>query len=362
MITPILPLFLTATLGAGPAVVGLIEGVAEATASILKLVSGRVVDRRRNHKALVLGGYGISNAARPLIGLVFAWGWVLVLRFFDRVGKGLRTAPRDALVAASVPAEMRGRAFGFHRAMDHAGATVGPLVAFVLLQAEVPLRTVFLVSVVPGFLLMGLLGWGLPARPPGRVEAKPLPPLRWGVLDARLRALVVAAGGLAFATAPEAFLVLWAAAGGMEIAWVPLLWAAAHAVRMVVAGGGGVLSDRWGRLPVVVTGWSARVVMLVLLALAGGGLPVVWTLFLLYAAATAFTEGAERALIGDLAGAVQKGTAFGLYHMLSGLLALPGALLFGLIWEGIGMTAAFLTAAFLTTAAAAVLIGFSRKA
>ncbi|QXD14047.1 MFS transporter, partial [Rhodocaloribacter litoris] len=166
MITPVLPLFLTATLGAGPAVVGLIEGVAEATASLLKLATGRWVDRHGRHKALVLGGYGVSNAARPLIGLATGWGAVLVLRFLDRVGKGVRTAPRDALIAAAVEPGSRGRAFGFHRAMDHAGATVGPLAAFALLQAGVGLRDVFLLSVIPGVVLMALLWRGIPADRP----------------------------------------------------------------------------------------------------------------------------------------------------------------------------------------------------
>ena len=360
MITPILPLFLTATLGAGPAVVGLIEGVAEATASLLKLYSGRTVDRRRNPKAFVLGGYGLSNAARPLIGLATAWSTVLGLRFLDRVGKGLRTSPRDALISAAVGRESRGRAFGFHRAMDHAGATLGPLAAFALLQSGVGMRDVFLLSVIPGVALLAILWRGLPKDHP-RAEPKALPPLSWRGLDRRLRAMVAAAGGLALANAPDAFLVLWANERGVVLAWMPLLWAAAHGVRAVVVGVGGELSDRWGRLPVVVVGWGGRVAMLAALALVPVTLAGAWALFLVYAAATAFTEGAERAFIGDYAAPEQKATAFGLYHMLSGLLALPGALLFGALWQGVSMPAAFLVSAALTALAAAALLTLGRR-
>ncbi len=163
MITPLLPIFLTATLGAGPAIVGLVEGIAEATASILKLVSGRLADRGMPAKSLVVGGYALSNSMRPLIGIAAGWFAVLLLRFMDRVGKGLRTAPRDALIAAAAGPEQRGRAFGFHRSMDHAGSVIGPLLAFALLSAHADLKHVFLASVVPGVLVLLLLLLGLPS-------------------------------------------------------------------------------------------------------------------------------------------------------------------------------------------------------
>lgn len=359
MVTPLLPLFLTTTLGAGPVLVGLVEGVAEATASLLKLLSGRFADRWGRHKALVMTGYGLANLVRPLIGLATGWGQVLGLRFIDRVGKGVRSAPRDALIAGAVPGDVRGRAFGFHRAMDHAGAMIGPLVAFVLLWYGVPLAMVFLVSAVPGVVLMGLLGAGLP---PGAATAFP-PPLPYrGKLDNRLRGLVLAAGGLAFASVPDAFLVLWAVQGGLDDAQVPLVWAVAHLARSGVAQVGGRLSDAWGRLPVTLLGWMARVGMLVVLALAPPHRMAVWVLFVLYAATTAFTEGAERALIGDLAPADRKGTLFGFYHMIVGVLALPGALVFGLVWEHVGREAAFCLSAVLTATAAGVLGGMMKRA
>jgi hypothetical protein len=357
MLTPLLPIFLTATLGAGPALVGLVEGVAEATASLLKLVSGRLADRGVAPKRLVLGGYGLSNAVRPLLGLAFSWSWVLALRGLDRVGKGLRTAPRDALVAAATDAADRGRAFGFQRAMDHAGAMLGPLAAFALLRADVGLREVFLASALPGALVLVLVGAGVPAGAPALRE--PAAPLRWHGLDPRLRALVVASGALALATVPEAFLVLWATSRGLELAWVPLVWAAAHAIKAAVVAPVGRLSDRAGRLPVVAAGWAARVAVLGLLARAGDGSAVLWAGFLAYAAALASTEGAERALVGDVAPASQRATAYGLYHLICGLLALPGGLLFGGIWQRFGSDAAFATAAGLTAAAATALLAIA---
>lgn len=364
MITPLLPIFLTAALGAGPAIVGLVEGVAEATASLLKLVSGRLMDRGWRAKRLVLGGYGVSNLARPLIGLALGWSWVLLFRFLDRLGKGLRTAPRDALIAGAVDEHHRGLAFGVHRALDHAGAVVGPLLAFGLLSAGVALGEVFLWSIIPGMLVILLLLFGLP-RDAGQVmPAAPLPPLRWSLLDARLRGLILAAGALALVAVPEAFLVLWAHDRGLDVQWVPLLWAAASAVKMLVVAPMSALSDRWGRVPTLAIGWSLRLVVLVVLALNGvdGSMPLTIGLFLAYAAALASTEGAERALIGDRAPVVVRGTAFGLYHMVSGLAALPGAVLFGVIWEVAGASVAFGAAALVSSVTLGLFVHRARHA
>ncbi|MBI2969831.1 MAG: MFS transporter [Gammaproteobacteria bacterium] len=358
MITPLLPVFLTVTLGAGPAVVGLVEGVAEATSSLLKLASGWLSDRGWNAKKLVVGGYSVSNVARPLIGLALNWTWVLALRFLDRLGKGLRTSPRDAMIAASVPAEKRGHAFGFHRGMDHAGAMVGPLIAFALLALGMEMHQVFLASVVPGALVVLLLVLGLqPANPQ---PAPDFPRKRWSELDARLRALIVASGALALASVPEAFLILWATSMALDPIWVPLLWAAAHAVKAAVSVPAGMLSDRIGRLPVVTFGWCARIAVLLLIASVSGGIPLVWALFLAYGAALAVTEGAERALIGDRAPQTQKGTVFGIYHLVGSVMALPGAVLFGAIWQWAGMTIAFITAATLTVLAVMALLTLLR--
>ena len=354
MITPLLPVFLTAALGAGPAIIGFIEGLAEATASILKLVSGRLADRGVSAKGLVVGGYALSNAGRPLIGLATGWAAVLLLRFLDRVGKGLRTAPRDAFIAGAVGPAQRGRAFGFHRSMDHAGAVIGPLVAFVLLAGQVDLKHVFLASAVPGVLVLLLLVLGLPSTQ--SVPVAPPERFAWRALHGRLRAMIVASGMLALASVPEVFVVLWATQQGMTVTWVPLVWAAASLAKMLIAMPAGILSDRVGRLPLLLAGWSARVAVLLGLAFLQPGPVGVWCLFIAYSATLAVTEPAERSLIGDHAHPGERGTAFGLYHLTGGLLALPGAVLFGTLWEALGSATAFAAAAAVTGLAATSLL------
>lgn len=349
MIAPLLPVFLIATLGAAPAAIGLIEGLAGAVSSALQLVSGRLADRGMSTRRLVLSGYATSNLVRPLIALAGAWPVVLVLRFADRIGKGLRTSPRDALLAASVPEQRRGSVFGFHRAMDHGGAMLGPLLAFGLLQAGFSTPQVFAASVIPGVLVLLCLGFGLREAAPA--PARPPAPLRWSLLDHPVRGLIGAAGLLAIASVPDAFLVLWAFEGGIKVVWLPLLWAAAHAVKSAVSIPAGYLSDRLGRTPVVTGGWLVRAGLLAVMGTVGHDGTLLWGLFLAYAGATACTEGAERALIGDHAPPEQKGTAFGIYHLVVGLLALPGALLFGGLWQTFGRGSAF------TVAAAITLIG-----
>jgi MFS family permease len=359
MITPLLPILLTATLGAGPAIVGLVEGIAEATASVLKLVSGRLADRGVRAKSLVLAGYGLSNVCRPLIGLALAWPFVLALRFLDRVGKGVRTAPRDALIAGATGPDQRGRAFGFHRSMDHAGAVAGPLAAFALLSAAVDMQTVFLLSVVPGVLVLLLLAFGLPAGE--RFAAPAQAPFAWKALHPRLRTMIVAAGLLALASVPEVFVVLWARDAGMAVQWIPLVWAAASLAKMLIAMPAGILSDRLGRVPLLLVGWAARVAVLVLLAcIAAPGIALVWALFVAYSATLAITEPAERSIIGDHAAVHERGTAYGLYHLSSGLLVLPGAVMFGSIWETVGSGAAFGAAALITAFAAAWMLLLQR--
>lgn len=360
MITPLLPVFLAASLGAGPTVVGLVEGLAEAASSLLKLVSGWLADRGWRPKLLVLGGYGVSNLARPLIGLAWGWGWVLAMRVLDRLGKGLRTSPRDALIAGAVPMQQRGRAFGFHRSLDHLGAMVGPLLAFGLLAAGADLALVFALSLIPGVLVLGLVAFGVEEHAPAAPVAAPR--LAWRELDPRLRALVLASGGLALGHVPEAFLVLWAAQSGLEPLWLPLLWAATSAAKSGVAMLTGGLSDRIGRLPVVVASWLARIAVLLAVALAPPSLPLVLALFALYGMALAAAEGPERALIGDAAPAERRGTLFGLYHLTGSLAALPGALLFGLLWETVSQTVAFVTAASVTALSATALLAMTARA
>jgi MFS family permease len=360
MITPLLPIFLTAVLGSGPMIVGVIEGVAEATASVLKVVAGRMADRGWNPKVLVLAGYGTSNFMRPLIGIALSWWWVLALRFLDRVGKGIRTAPRDALIAGATDSARRGAAFGFHRSMDHAGAVIGPLFAYVLLATSMPLEQVFFWSIVPGMLVILLLIFGVQSRAPVDVSSV-REPLRWQLLDVRLRAVILSAAALAFAAVPEVFVVLWAQDAGLAIVWIPLVWAAASFAKMVIALPAGMLSDRIGRIPVLILGWSCRVAALLALAFAGAEGVMVWVLFLAYSGSLAISEPAERSVIGDHAPPQLRGTAFGLYHMASGLLLLPGAVVFGAIWQSLSAAYAFAMAAAITAIAAAALLVSTRR-
>jgi len=338
MILPLLPVFLTATLGAGPAALGLIEGAAEAAASLLKLWAGRMGDRGVNRKGLAVAGYFTSNLCRPLIALAGGWTTVLALRLADRVGKGLRTAPRDVILAGSVPPAQRGRAFGLQRAMDHAGAMLGPLIASALLALGLGVPGVFLASAVPGVLAVAVIALGVrePARSPRKPDA---PPLRWRLLPAPLRRLVLAVSALSFVAVPDAFLLLWLTEAGVPLAWIPLVWTAFQVGRSAVALPAGAMADRRGRVPVIAGGWLLRAAALGVLAT---GPATAWGIVCLgvYAAAMAATEGAERAFIGDAAPVELAGTAYGVYHMTVGLLALPGALWLGWLWQQFGAPAA----------------------
>lgn len=364
MIAPLLPIFLTAALGAGPAIVALIEGIADATSSIVKLLAGRAADRGVSGRMLILGGYGLANLARPLIGLAASWTAVLALRFVDRIGKGLRSAPRDALLSASVSADVRGRAFGLHRAFDHAGAMLGPLIAAALLAAQVPMRTVFMLAAGFGVAVMAVLVIGLPSTAPA--ASKVSAPLTWGSLDRRARGLLVAVAVLAAATLPEAMIVLWATQQGLAAVWVPVLWAAAHAVKAATAWGCGVWVDRIGPQRVLAFGWPARVAALAILAWVPPAGAVIWIAFVHYAATLAATESAERTLLAASVPLERRGTAYGWFHLLTGLAALPGALLFGSLWQNQGsrvaLTAAAILAGLACVAAAMISRGVATRA
>jgi MFS family permease len=241
--------------------------------------------------------------------------------------------------------------------MDHAGSVIGPLLAFWLLSSQVSLKHVFFASAVPGALVLLLLYSGVPAA---QAPVVPVPPtFHWSALHGRLKAMIVAAGLLALASVPEVFVVLWARQAGLEVVWVPLVWAAASVGKMLIAMPAGILSDRVGRVPLLLGGWALRVAVLMLLALKSPGSAGVWVMFMAYSATLAVTEPAERSVIGDHAAAEERGTAFGLYHLASGLLVLPGAVLFGAIWERFGSAAAFTTSAIVTTAAALLMLGLA---
>ena len=361
MIAPLLPLFLTATLGAGPAVVGLVEGVAEATSSVLKLFAGRLADRGTSQRALVVGGYALANAARPLMGLAGNWSHVLGLRFVDRIGKGLRTAPRDALLARSVAPDLRGRAFGVHRSADHLGAMLGPLLAAGLLALAVPMRQVFLLAGVVGTLVVAVAWAGLrdaPALP----RAAPPPWLRWRDLAGRVRGLLVAVALFSAATVPEALVVLWAAERGLGLVWVPIVWAAMHLVKSLATAPAGVLTDHWGAVRVLALAWPARIVALAALAFVPAEVGPVIAGFIAYGAVLAVAEPAERALIAAHVRPEQRGTAYGWYYLLAGVGALPGAAAIGWVWQVAGSRPAMLAAAAASALACITAAAFARAA
>lgn len=355
MVYPLLPVFLGTVLGAGPAVLGLIEGVAESTASLLKLVSGRLSDRSGRRKPWVLAGYMLAGAARPLIGLATSWPAVLGLRFTDRVGKGLRSSPRDALVAQVTPPEHRGEAFGFQRALDHAGAVLGPLVAAALLLLPgIGVRDVFLLAAIPALVVVGLVVLAVreaPAQFP--VPAEPAHPWRrlgrpfWWVLGA----VVVFTLG----NSTDAFLLLRLTEAGVAPTLVAVLWSLLHVVKSAATYLGGRLSDRFGRRRMVLAGWGWYAGIYLIFALAHDP-ETLLAAFLAYGVYFGLTEPVEKAWVADLAPGDLKGTAFGAYHAAVGLAALPASVLFGVLWQSFGPAAAFLTGAGLAGLAAVGLI------
>jgi MFS family permease len=360
MIYPLLPVFLTAVLGAGPAALGVIEGIAESTASFLKLASGFISDRAHRRKSWVVGGYLLSNTARPLIGLATSWTGVLALRFIDRIGKGLRTSPRDALIAESTPPEYRGKAFGFHRAADHGGAVVGPLLAaFLLTFFTTDIKTVFILSVIPGLLTIVVLSAGVRETPVGRRPAARHEPLRlrqaWREMPGTLRRFVLILFLFTLGNSTDAFLLLKAQQLGVPVTLIPILWVALHVVKMGSSMPAGIASDRLGRKGVIVSGWVVYALTYAGFMIAGSAWEA-WVLFAVYGLYFGLTEGVEKALIADLAPAHLRGSAFGLYYLMIGIGALPASLLFGWLWQSFGSAAAFGTGASLALAASLLLL------
>ncbi len=355
MIYPLLPVFLTATLGAGPAALGIIEGVAEATASLLKLFSGAWSDRAGKKKPLVVAGYLLSSVARPLVGFASAWGHVLAVRFSDRIGKGIRSSPRDALIAASVSAEDRGRAYGLHRAMDHLGAVFGPLAAFLLLAgAGLSYRSVFFLAAVPGAvavasLLLFVRDAGTQAARPGGGLAltRDLPPA--------FRRYLLIVSLFTLGNASDSFLILRAVDSGVPAAWVPLLWGAFHVVKSSFSTHAGILSDRWSRKHLIIAGWIVYAATYMLWGIVEGPAWMV-ALFLVYGLYAAATEGTERAFVADFVPQERRGTAFGWFHLAVGLSALPASVLFGVLWGAYGPRAAFGVSAGLAVSASVLLL------
>ena len=340
MVYPLLPVFLTTTLGASMAFVGLVEGIAESTASLLKIASGWWSDRVRKRKPLMIAGYGLSALTRPLIAIAATGAQVLGARFIDRIGKGIRTSPRDALLAASVPAEQRGAAFGVQRAMDNAGAVFGPLIAWIMLQWFTKVyRLLFWIAVIPMVGAMASLIFGardqvLPATVATEKAVVPF------TITPAFKSYLGAVLLFTLGNSSDAFLLLRARAVGIPDSSLPLLWLALSLVKSVSSYPAGLLSDRIGRRRLIIGGWCVYALVYVGFGFANQPRHI-WALFLAYGLFYGMTESTERALVADFYPDAQRGRAFGSFNFITGIGALPASLLMGWLWTVYGPLVAF---------------------
>lgn len=350
---PLLPGFL-ALLGAGPTFLGLLEGVADAVSALLKYQSGRWADAG-GKKRFVLGGYALAAVVRPLLALATAPWHVLSIRVVDRIGKGVRSAPRDALISHAVTAEESGRAFGFHHAMDHAGAVVGPLLATLLLFLGLQVRTVFALTLIPGVLAVASIFVVKEERAAPRhaqpVDATPLP--------SRLKSLLVILAGFALANSSDAFLLLRAGELGVPTPLLPTAWLVLNLSKMFWSARGGAWSDRTARHRLILAGWAVYAGSYALFAFATKAWHA-WALLAVYGAFAGFTEPVEKALVKELTPKSQQGRAFGAYHATLGAMAIPSGVLMGALWQSFGAPVALATGAAVAGVSAIALIGWSR--
>lgn len=351
MIYPLLPVFLSTVLGANAGFIGAIEGAAESTAALLKLVSGWWSDRVRRRKPLVVAGYTLASAMRPLVAIAQSATQVLLIRVSDRVGKGIRNSPRDALIADSVDPAVRGRAFGFRSAADNAGALLGPLIAFtVLTTRHVSLRTVFWLAVIPGTLAVIVAVFGIrEVRHHGPAGATA--PSLEGAMGGRFWIFLIIIFIFTLGNSTDAFLLLRARQLGVPVALAPILWALLNGVKSVLNVPGGALSDRIGRRPTLIAGWLAYAVVYFLFARATMAWHA-WALFAGYGLYFGLTEGTQLALVADVAPPDRRGAAYGWYYLAIGIGALPASLVFGAIWDRYGSPTAFTIGAALALIAA----------
>ena len=345
MVAPLIPILLASVLTAGPVAIGAVEGIADAAAAILKLWSGRHADvRPQRRKAMVFIGYGLALASRPLIGLAGHWGTVVALRAADRVGKGLRGAPRDAILADATPNDMQGRAYGLNRGLDYAGAVLGSLIAAAALSwwgASIP--QVILLSIVPGIAVLALLALlPNPATAEQIADAKQgdCAPLRWSSLSPTLRTYLKVLVLFCLAKASEAFIMLRGPELGMPVVTLLLLWAWLAALQSITALAGAPATDRLSKRSLTLMNWVSLAVGYSALAFVSTAMGL-WIAVSAYGILSGISEGVERSLVSELADSSSKGTAFGWYHMITGLAAIPAGLLFGWVWQRIGPAGAF---------------------
>jgi MFS family permease len=357
-IYPLLPFFLTTVLGATAVSLGVIEGAAEAISSVLKVMSGQLSDRWRRRKPIVVAGYSLSAIARPFISIAHGWTFVFILRFIDRIGKGIRGAPRDALLADFADATNRGWVFGFHKAMDHTGAVLGPLLATAFLIAFPDrYRTLFALTAIPGLATVFLLMWLREPRPspipnPDLIpNPKALIPV---VLPAPLVRYFVVLSVFTLGNSADAFLLLRLTEAAGSPQYIPLMWSMLHVVKMISSIVGGAASDRLGRRPLMAIGWVIYSVVYLGFAVSQSiAALVAW--FLLYGVYYGCAEGTERALIADFALPAQKGTAFGVYNAVAGIGALLASVVFGFVWTTFGPSIAFASGSVLALIATVLL-------
>lgn len=340
MLYPLLPVYLASVLMAGPKAMGLIEGVADATSSLLKLVSGVLVDRTRRIKPWLFFGYGLAGISRPMIVFAGSWVGVLFIRFADRLGKGLRSSPRDALLADAVGAKQRGMAYGFHRAMDNGGAVLGPLLAYALLALHVPLQQIFLLATIPAAICLILV---LSLKEPGRVEYAAFTPMRWKFADlpVSLKRFLIVVAIFSLGNSSNIFLLFRAGELGVPPAYIPLLWAIVSLIAALFSTPLASLSDRVGRFPLLLGGYMAFALVYLGLGWINDGLVPLILIFGLYGLFVAATEGVEKAMVADIAPSDQRGTAFGWFNMIVGIFLLPSSVIFGYLYENLNSAVAF---------------------
>lgn len=350
MVYPINPVFVTQVLGAPPAAVGYTEGLAESTASLLKLFSGWLSDRVGVRKPFAVAGYTLGALGKPLIAVAHVWGHVLGARLLDRTGKGLRASPRDALLIESCPAEMRGRAFGFHRSMDTAGAVLGPLIGFLILRymggpfgtSTTALRSLYVIAFIPGLLSVLALclfvhertdTW----RPPA--SSRPSFPA-WRSLNPAYRRYLLVVALFGMGNSSDAFLLLRARGLGLSEESLMVLYALFNVVESGLGYAAGSLSDRAGRRPLIALGYLVFAAVYLGFA-AAGSVGWVWFLFPLYGLYYTLTQGTQRALAADLTSSSRRGTEIGAFHMVLGITALPASILAGHLYQHVSPAAPF---------------------
>ncbi len=367
IVYPLLPVFLSLTLGASPGIIGLIEGTAESISSLLKLLAGHFSDRHGKRKVFVVFGYVLSSFTRPLLAFAGSWPQVLGLRLADRVGKGIRSAPRDAMIADNVRVEERGLAFGFHRSMDHTGAVIGPLLGYLLVlwlaaDRNAPTASdftkIFLLASIPA--LAAVLVVAFFVRESHKPTSTPAPSdqpahLSLRGFDSNFKRFLLLVALFTLSNSSDAFLLLRAQSKGVSIAAIPLLWAMLHVSKVVSSIFGGDLSDRLGRRRLIVSGWILYAAVYAGFAFVANPVSV-WILFLIYGIYFGLAEGAEKALVADLVRPEQRGTAYGLYNLAFGITVLPASLLMGGLWDWRGPQTAFLVSAILGATAALLLL------